>query len=132
MGTRLDLKQIDFLLEQCAGRVAADNLWAPSPPTFVDRRANNLSARQCHCCCVLILLQFSMTKKGHQKILRIERIFSGIFEEHFWPPTPRRSRRRREKLTGAPPPTQCENARWRTALLPTYKFCYPEIEQSSF
>ena len=51
-------------LEPCAGRAAADNLWAP--PTFVDRRAaaaNNLSVRRrCHCCCVIILFQFSMTK----------------------------------------------------------------------
>jgi len=45
-----------------------DNLWAPSP-IFVDRRVaaatDNLSARRrCHCCRVLILLQFSMTRKG--------------------------------------------------------------------
>src|SRR6218665_3447943 len=59
-----------------------DYLWAP-PPTFVDRRAavtaaDNLTARRrCHCCCVLISLLFSMTKKGHQKILRIERNFLG-------------------------------------------------------
>src|SRR6218665_3298790 len=67
-------------------RAAADNLWAP-PPTFVDRRAaaaDNLSARRrCHCCCVAILLQFSMTKTGHQTILRVERNFntttSGLF-----------------------------------------------------
>src|SRR6218665_3056352 len=59
-------------LESCAGRgAAADNLCAP-PPTFVDRRAaapDNLSARRgCYCCCVLILLQFSKTKKGHLKM----------------------------------------------------------------
>src|SRR6218665_3790317 len=50
-------------LEPCAGRAAADNLWAP-PPTFVDRRAaaDNLSARRrYHCCCEVILLEFSMT-----------------------------------------------------------------------
>src|SRR6218665_1989852 len=69
------------------GAAAADNLWAPPPPTFVDRRAaaDNFSAyRRCHHCCVVIFLQFSLTKenkKGHQKILRIERNFSGIFEK---------------------------------------------------
>ena len=44
-------------------RRAADNFWAPPPPTFVDWRAaaDNLSARRrCHFCCALILLQFSM------------------------------------------------------------------------
>src|SRR6218665_491863 len=44
----------------------------PPPPTFVDRRtavaADNLSARrQCHCCWVFILLQFSMTKEKKEK-----------------------------------------------------------------
>src|SRR6218665_1797155 len=84
----MDLVQVMQYIELCAGRAAAaDNLWAPLLPTFVDRRATaaeNLSARRrCHCCCVLILLQFSMTKKRHHKILRIERNFSGIFEQTF-------------------------------------------------
>src|SRR6218665_4074852 len=51
-------------VKPCAGRDAADNLWAP-PPTFVDRRAaaaDNLSARRrYHCCCVVIFLEFLMT-----------------------------------------------------------------------
>jgi len=38
--------------------------------------------------CLVILLHFSMTKKGHEKILKIERNFSGILEQDFWPPAP--------------------------------------------
>ena len=50
-------------------------------PTNCRRRVRRtpLVRRRCHCRCVLILLQFSMTKKGHQKILRIERNFFGNF-----------------------------------------------------
>src|SRR6218665_1117672 len=59
---------------------------APTP-TFVDRRPvapDNLSARRrWHCCCVLIVLQFSMTKNGHQKILRVERNFFGNLGKSF-------------------------------------------------
>src|SRR6218665_3036882 len=50
-------------------RRAADNLLVP-PPTFVDWRAaaENLSARRrFHRCCVVILLQFWMTKKVMRK-----------------------------------------------------------------
>src|SRR6218665_1129093 len=98
-------------------RVATtNNLWAPQPPTFVDWSvaADCLSARRrCHFCCVLILLQFSMTKKCHQEILRIERNFSGIFEKNCLAGRvadvlgPSVHRRRQPKLAGAaPPPTQ--------------------------
>ena len=77
-------------LEPCAGRASPPppTICGRAPPTFVDQRAaaaDNLSAhRRCHyCCCVAILLQFSMTNKGHQTILRIERNFnpttSGLF-----------------------------------------------------
>ena len=65
----------------------------PITPTFVDRRAaavENLPARRrCHCCCVLILLQFSMTEKGHQKILRLERNLFGILCRQFLGPAAR-------------------------------------------
>jgi len=41
-----------------------------SPIDRCGAATDNLSARRrCHCCCVVILLQLSMTKKGHQKIL---------------------------------------------------------------
>src|SRR6218665_2380136 len=64
-GTSFDMAYITGMhLEPCT---AANNLWAP-PPNFVDRRAaaDNLSAlRRCRCCCVLILLQFSITKNSH-------------------------------------------------------------------
>ena len=88
-------------------RVATtNNLWAPQPPTFVDWSvaADCLSARRrCHFCCVLILLQFSMTKKCHQEILRIERNFSGIFEKKLFG----RQGRRCFGTVGAPsPPTK--------------------------
>src|SRR6218665_1450552 len=33
-------------------RAAADNLWAPPPPTFVDRRTAADNLRRCHFCCV--------------------------------------------------------------------------------
>jgi len=58
----VDSPMVKPVVEPCAGRAAADNLWAP-PPTFVNRRAaaDNLSARRrCQFCCVLILLQFSI------------------------------------------------------------------------
>ena len=76
-------------------RPAADNLWA-SLQTFVDLRASadNLSARhRCHyCCSVLILLQFSMTKK----MLRTERNFF----ENLW---------KKILATAAPPPIFVQN-----------------------
>ena len=54
----------------------ADKLWAPPPPTFV-------------------------IKKGQQKICRIERnFFENLWKRIFSSQTPR------QKLTGAPPPTQ--------------------------
>src|SRR6218665_2030302 len=96
---------------------AADNLWAPPLLPFADRRAaaENLSAhRRCHCCCVVILLQFSQTKKqGHQKILRIERnVFWNFRRKYFWPPkaAPRRFRRRRLSFLDwrAPPSTKID------------------------
>src|SRR6218665_3384793 len=67
-------------------RTAADNLWVP-PPTFLEGRAaaaDNLSARsRCRCCCVVFGVPISMTKKGYQKSLRIERnsnpTTSGLF-----------------------------------------------------
>jgi len=59
----------ETLFRNTGRAAAADNMWAAA--------SDNLSAcRRGHYCCVVILLQFSMTKK--QKILRIERIFSGI------------------------------------------------------
>ena len=104
-----------------------DNLWAPLA-TFVDRRADaaadNLSAR--HCCCVLLLLQFSMIKKGHQNIFRIERNFFGNIWKQFWPPTPRRAaanflgptgRRRRPKLTAADTMTLTHDSNWAAAVI---------------
>src|SRR6218665_2508238 len=48
-------------IDRRAAAAAADNLWAPPPPTFVDRRAaaDNLSARRrYHCCCVVIFGNF--------------------------------------------------------------------------
>src|SRR6218665_3984284 len=58
---RLNTPSGSWHLEPCAGRAAADNLWAP-PPTFVDRRAaaaDNLSARRrYHCCYVVIFGNF--------------------------------------------------------------------------
>ena len=69
-----------FEVEPCAGRAAADNLWAP-PQTFGDRS-------RCHCCCVGLtyFVAISMTKKGNQKMLRIERnVFRESLKEIVWP-----------------------------------------------
>src|SRR6218665_3621008 len=92
-------------------RVAADNLWAP--PTFVDRRAavDTLSARRrCHCCCVVILLQFSMTEKRpsekfadrtkffRESLKKIHLAAHAAPQPIFW-------------TGGAPPPTQIDRRR---------------------
>src|SRR6218665_1172722 len=70
-------------VEPCAIR-AADNFWAP--PTFGDRRAaaadNLLARRRCHVAVFTYFFAFFMTKKGHLKILRIERnVFGNLWKK---------------------------------------------------
>ena len=66
--------QIYMQLEPCAGRAAADNLWAPPCAAAADILS---ACRRCHCRCLVIFLQLSIAKKGHQKILRLERNLFG-------------------------------------------------------
>src|SRR6218665_2286839 len=71
------------LVEPCARRTAAVNLWAP-PPTFDDRctAAENFTApRRCHVCCI-----FRFLRKVFRKFLGWNEIFSGILKTLFWPP----------------------------------------------
>ena len=53
---------LDHVVEPCA----SDYLWVPPPPTFGDRRIRRAAADA-----ILGVFIFSMTKKGHQKILEV-------------------------------------------------------------
>ena len=80
------------------------------------RAADYLSARRrCHVAMLVILLHFSITKKSHKNILRIEIFFGNLIKTFF-------------RIDGAPPPTKID----RRAAADTMELAHDSTSESSF